>query len=353
MINWLIESLLHPPASSGLQMDLFEPGDAFLPPAVTSTLASISRVGTALAEPAKAVLTEFPVDCKHHPLQRAVWRAVRKSRIYNMRDAYERLVAAPAYQHHLTANGCQDRMFFLSDKHYLVEGLTARERLDAALAHYGHESHAFDDDYVRQVYLLGGLPLWRKTVKGVDYDIRLLASDDVFHEGALSVELRIDRKRVCIMAYSVVPTGMVLPGHSIEGADTIIFLTRKHLTRDHAYQSHFNKAFDRTTPAHLCFGALTGIALAQGRRHAFGIDPMKHPAFGYSPHAQFTAAYEDFWTSLSGRRASIYGYLLDLPVQLTPLDSLEPSRRKRAIVRRRHSDEVSRSAQDTIAAHLR
>jgi uncharacterized protein VirK/YbjX len=155
------------------------------------------------------------------------------------------------------------------------------------------------------------------------------------------------------LCYSIVPTGVLLPGNPLDGTDTVIFLTRKHLVRDHGYQSQFNKAFDRTTPAHLCFGALTGIALAQGRSHVLGIEPTRHPAFGYGPKAQFIAAYTDFWQSMSGRKVSPYGYLMDLPVVPTPLEALDARHRKRTMLRRQHAEAVRESAEAAVSQHRR
>ena len=315
---------------------------------MTNASALVERAGSTYGGPTRAMLEELASDLQAHSLRWAFGHAARKTRVYGVAETFRGLAAMPAYQYHVATTG-GSRLFFLSDRHYLVKGLTTRQRLESAVAHYSNESKTFDDDYIRKVYRDGGLELWRTVVAGVTYVIRLFASNDVLHEGALSIEMRVDDGRVCMLCYSIVPTDVVLPGHPLEGTDSVIFLTRKHLASDHGYQSQFNKAFDRTTPTHLCFGALTGIALSQGRHHVLGIEPTRHPAF----QSHFIAAYADFWVSMFGRRVSAYGYLMNLPVQQTPLDQLDASRRKRAVLRRKHAEAVQESAEAVIAKMLR
>ena len=303
--------------------------------------------------PLRVLASEFLSDLDEYSVFRAARRAARKSRVFAMNKAYQQLLDLPAYRLHVSTLSKQDRLFFLSERHYLASGLTPRQRLEAALVHYGHDSEAFYEDYLRTVYHGGGIVLWSKVVAGVEYDIRLVPGRDVSVEGALSIVLNVDGTSVCVLSYSIVTTDVVL-GSWLRGADeapladTIIYVTRKHLTRERGYQAQFNKAFDRSTPSHLCFGALTGIALAQGRNHVLGIDPERNPAVGI-----YTRAHAEFWTSLSGRKVSPYGYLVDLPIRLTPLKDLEPSKRKRAVVRRGHIEAVQQSAQAAISVHLR
>jgi uncharacterized protein VirK/YbjX len=84
-----------------------------------------------------------------------------------------------------------------------------------------------------------------------------------------------------------------------------------------------------------------------------GIAPEKQPAYAHGLRSNFLATYEDFWNTLSARRISPYGFLIDLPVRMTPIESLEPSRRKRALARRAHIEDVRQSAEAAIAAHTK
>lgn len=315
----------------------------------------LARVATA---PILALASGFAADRRRYSGPAAVRHALRASRILAMGGAYGELTSMPAFQGHAAANGEHDPLFFLAHPHYLARGFTARQRLQAALTHYRHESAAFVPAYIEQVYARGGLVLWQEAVAGIGYDVRLMPGHDVLYEGGLSLVLHVDGACVCVMSFSLVPTRLVLSTQPAAQAHpplrkAILFVTRKQLTSERGYQAAFNKAFDRTTPAHLCFGALAGLARALGHHHVLGIDPEKHPSFCESKRSQFETAYADFWTSLAGRRASSFGYLIDVPTRMTPLENLDASRRKRAKARRAHMDAAERSAGEIIGTYMR
>lgn len=295
----------------------------------------------------------FVQDSRKYSVLVAAQRGLRKVRALSQGGAVQLLAGSAAFNNHMKADSDHDPLFYLSHRHYLARGLTPAQRTQAALCHYQHEDSRFGADYTDQVYHGSGLILWAATVDAVHYDIRLLPGNDVLYEGGLSVVLHVNGGRVCVLSFSVVPTTTVLPAGPADLPPTITFVTRKQLTQTREYQSAFNRAFDRCTPAHLCFAALSGIAIAQGRRLAFGIAPEKHPSFAPELTAQFQRSYGDFWLSLSGRKLSPWGYLMDLPMRLTTLDALDAPRRKRALARRAHIDGVLNATLDSIRPHLR
>ncbi len=286
----------------------------------------------------------------------ALARALRASRALGMGDVSGELLANPAYQSHVAAVAKDDTVFFLSHRHYLAKGLTTRQRASVALHHYRHEVAAFDPAYFDAVYRQGGLTLWRDEVDGTSYDIRLMPGNDVLYEGGVSVVFFVNNARVCVVSYSTVPTDVFLPDRAVLGdlaiGESTLFVTRKQLTAEHDYQKAFNKAYDRTTPAHLCFGALTGIAQAQSHRCVIGITPRVHPSCTPEIEHHLETAYTAFWEGLDGRLASPFGFLIELPMKLTPLDELDAKARKRAIARRAHIGSVQQSAWKTMQTHL-
>lgn len=288
----------------------------------------------------------------------AVLRALRASRILGMRDVRRHLRQNPAYQMHVASVARDDAVFFLSHRHYLAKGLSPIERARTALHHYEHEMHAFDRSYFDSVYGGQGLVVWRREVEGGVFDIRVLPGNDVLYEGGVSIVAFFDGVRIAVLSYANVSPDVFLPGcvapvgEAPDGAN-LLFVTRKQLTWDHAlYQKAFNKAFDRSTPAHFCFAALTGLALAQGHARVVAIAPDVHPSCTPEAEGRFHAAYTEFWESLGGRRVQPYGYMIDLPMHMTPLDELDAKARKRAVARRRHIQAVQDSTFETIVSRL-
>ena len=305
--------------------------------------------------PVLAQLTRtFFADCKSCPPHIALLRALRACRILVNGDARAALFDNAAYLAHVRAVAATDEMFFLSHRYFLARGLTAGQRIAAAICHYGHEMKAFDPAYFAGVYRGSGLVLWQARTEGGEFDLVLQPGNDVLYEGGLSVVFRHQGQRVCVMSYSMLPSSLFASAENGRtcASPPLLFVTRKQAGADHRYQREFNRAFDRTTVGHMCFAALSGIALAQGHGSVFGIAADVHPSAQPEHEGHFRSAYDGFWHSLQGVREARLGYRVPVPMQMTPLDSLDGRHRKRAIARRAHLDEVCSSAQQAIKARL-
>jgi uncharacterized protein VirK/YbjX len=286
---------------------------------------------------------------RYRPLTVAL-RLLRRARILGHSAVPKQLSASPSFSVHTYAEGEGDPVFYLSHPHYLTKSLGPKARTAAVTCHYSHEDTAYHPDYFDQVYAGGGLQLWSANSENHRYEIALQPGRDVAYEGGLSVALLMDGGCLCVLSFSLIPSRLLgLPG---DLPDTIHLVSRKHQTKDRAYQADYNKAFNRSTPAHMVFAAIEGLVLAQGRHHAIGIDPKFHPSDRPDLNPYFRTGYEDFWTSLGGRSLDGKGYLIDLPMRLSSLDGLEPAKRKRALQRRAHLDAVRQSARARIAALL-
>ena len=77
--------------------------------------------------------------------------------------------------------------YFLVHKYHLSKRFTLRQRLHAALSHHEYELKNYDSDYATQVYKSDGIPLWSYSCESGAFVIRLIATDDNYHEGELSV----------------------------------------------------------------------------------------------------------------------------------------------------------------------
>lgn len=304
-----------------------------------------------------SIAIDFIADFKTKPFLVAVVRACRRSNLFLMPQLSKQLLKNAAYQSHIEKIDKNDSIFFLAHRYYLAKGLTNTQRSQAALCHYEHETTAFTKNYYQSVYKQSGLVLWTSSIEDVVYDIRLMPGNDVLYEGACSIVFHINNERICVVSYSLVPLGTFLPDHTKpesdpEFSESIFFVSRKQSTGDHSYQKDFNRIFDRTTPAHLCFGALAAIALAQGYNRFIGITPEVHPSINDEIAKFFDVAYTQFWYSLDGKKSSPYGYLVGLPMAMIPLVALDPKARKRAIARRQHIDNVYVQASIIIQKNL-
>jgi uncharacterized protein len=304
-----------------------------------------------------SILHDFFADFKCMSILVAGARVLRRSKLLFMPDIREQMLKNVAYQKHIEKIDKNDSIFFLSHRHYLAKGLTTAQRSQTALLHYQHEINGFDEGYYKSVYCEDGLTLWSKNIDDILFDIRLMPGNDVLYEGACSIVFHINAVRICVVNYSLVSSDIFLPGRlqletKLKLGESVLFVSRKQSTGDHSYQKDFNKVFDRTTPAHLCFGAFSAIALAQGHSVFIGITPEVHPSINDDVAKFFDTAYTRFWESLDGKKLSPYGYLMKLPMVMTPLEELDAKARKRAVARRQHIDNVYAQTLTVMQKHM-
>ncbi len=297
------------------------------------------------------LLAQFTSDCAMYSLRGAVARAIRALRAWPMFEVRRRLDANLACRRHIALVAPYDPTFYLASRHYLARGLTPAQRAESAVHHYEHEMRAFDDAYLDAVYQRGSLTLWQHEFEQHVFDIRLMPGNDVLYEGGLSAVLHQDGNRVAVLSWSAVPSRIFLP--QPDAPEPVLFITRKQLGQNHDYQKVFHKAFDRTTPGHLCFAAFCGLALAKNLRRVVAVVAATHPSWKAQIAAHLKVAYDDFWDSLDARAGSPFGVVIELPMRMTPLEALDAKARKRAVARREHIRRVQESAQATIARHLR
>ena len=303
------------------------------------------------------LFTGFCVDRKTMSLSVAALRLMRGSRFLFHKSTWSQLLSNPAYLNHIAKVAKSDGLFCLSHRHYLATGFTPAQRVALAQHHYSHEVSGFDANYFTQVYQQDGLVLWRCEAEETQFDIRLMPGNDVLYEGACSIVFHVDNVRICVVSYATTQASLLLSVNNMHDNQTahnqsLLFVTRKQSTADHEYQKVFNKVFDRTTAAHMCIGALTGVAMAQGHQQMIGISSAVHPSLTEEYKQFFDRAYDEFWQSIHAKPCGEYGFLFDLPLRMTPLDTLDAKARKRAISRRQHIQTVCDAAFHVVQRHL-
>lgn len=259
------------------------------------------------------------------------------------------LLDNPACRRHIERVAATDHFFYLSHRHYLAQGLSRSQRTELACRHYEHEVSAYGDEYFDAVYRDGGLTLWRRIVEGNEFDVRIVPAMDVLCEGGLSVVLRVNGGRVGVVSFSHADRTIVFDRESECGST--LFMCRKQLAANHAWQEPFNVAFDRCSAAHFLTAAVAGIALAHGYDSVAGVRPDVQASCTEDKRKQFQFSYGAFWESLGGRIRGRFAYEVPVPVQMTPLSDLSAKRRHRARRRRDHINEVRDAARAVIERH--
>jgi hypothetical protein len=251
---------------------------------------------------------------------------------------------------HLSAAGSRDPFQHLAQRDYLAKGLSARQRMHAALSHYRHEENTFDEAYLQAVYGGRRLPLWQHEAEGSSFDIRLEMAARSNTEGDLTVALVADGTCLHRLSYSWIDGRMV-------GVDLplVPFIARNQgrwADAGPAFDA-FERAFPNNSPSFFCFAAMQGIVQAAGIDKVVAIRSESHIAYDPDPEKHFANAYDGFWKILGGvEMLGQVGYLIDLPFYVKPLSDMPSKHRKRAAQRREHWRLIGESARAVLQGHL-
>jgi uncharacterized protein VirK/YbjX len=292
----------------------------------------------------------FSIDRARMSLPVACLRVLRTSPLLTMPEVRRALLTNVALRRHVESIAATDHFFYMSHRHYLAQGLTRRQRAMVALHHYEREMSTFDEAYFCRVYDEQGLTLWQEDVAGVEYELRLSPGTDVLYEGGLSVTMFVDGGRVAVLSFTYVERAVIFEDEHEVGST--MFVSRKQLASDHAYQRVFNAAFDRCSVGHVCMAAVAGIAEAQGIISIAAIRSEAQPGYDPAQGQRFAVAYTEFWESFAGQVRGRFAHDLRLPLQLRPLNELPAKARRRARRRRTHLEAIVEQATETIRAHM-
>jgi hypothetical protein len=265
------------------------------------------------------------------------------------------LFALPLYRHYLARQGGLNGLVHFSLPHYLSRNLSLTERAACALLHFRHESAQYDDRYQHAVYLergpRRGITLWSSHVDGVEYSIRLRASNtDIGRcEGPLCVALCVDSVCITEVGFSWVDSRIF--GASL---GIVPFVTKNQsVKKDSQKLQLFRKTFAQNSPPYFCIAALRGIA--QVHRVA-GIATVRHDCqFSYREGlaSGFLSSYCKFWQALGAEPLDAQSLLIPVTLAAPPLEALPARHRGRASSRRAHWQEISRCAGDSISRYRR
>lgn len=239
--------------------------------------------------------------------------------------------------HHLTQRG------------YLLRGLSVRRRVQSALFHYRFDDATFDGPWQQAVYRDGGLRLWEHRANGSLFFIRLEMAVRLDAEGDLTVALVADDKVLHRLSFSWVD------GAAFGVAAPVLpFIARNQgrwLDSDDAFAA-FETAFPNNSASYFCFAALQGVARALGLKQALAVNSASHIAWSVNAAPHFVNAYDKFWEVLGGVAHDAHCYRIALPFHVKPLDQMPSRHRKRAAMRRANWLAIDETACSAITRHL-
>jgi len=223
----------------------------------------------------------------------------------------------------------------LRQRDYLVRGLSARERMRCALAHYRFEDATFGAAYQQAVYGGAGLALWQHAHEGDAFALELTSTPHNDAEGSLSIALTVNGATLHRLSWTWIE------GALFDIALPIVPFISRNEGRWHASEvafDAFERAFPNNSPSFFCFAALQGLAQQLGIDRVLAVRAVAHVAFDAGQDETqaraFENTYDGFWRILGGAERDARSYLIALPFYLKPLQDMPSKHRKRAAQRR-------------------
>jgi uncharacterized protein VirK/YbjX len=213
---------------------------------------------------------------------------------------------------------------------YLARSFTLTERVSCFLHHYRRIHAALPESILRQI-LQGYITLHEIAEGGNRFAFTMGLPEPKGHlEGELSLDLRVDGKKVFNLSFTIVP-GSVVKSKAAE----ILFITRLQGTKGSLPQIRLaRKAFHEFFPGKLLLATLQGIAEALGIGEIEAVCVTKQSSYTKVRSAIFKNRYDDFFAELGMVKTAGGFYSSPVPVQGRPLASFRGRNRLRARKRR-------------------
>lgn len=279
-------------------------------------------------------------------------RAARSLRVLYYLREHAALCRLAVVREHIARAAPHDVFHHLTQRGYLMRGLSARQRVQAALFHYRFDERNFDTGWKQAVYRNGGLRLWEHRANGSTFFIRLEMAVRLDAEGDLTIALVADGPVQTVLhrlSFSWVDGAMFgMAG----GALPFIARNQGRWRDSDAAFAAFEAAFPNNAAGYFCFAALQGVARALGMQQVLAVNSAAHIAWSANAAPHFINAYDKFWTVLGGVAHNHACHAIALPFYVKPL-ALMPSRhRKRSALRRANWQAIDDSAYAALAGHL-
>jgi hypothetical protein len=276
-------------------------------------------------------------------------RAARSLRVLYYRRDHTALCRLTVVREYIAPAVPHEVFHHLTQRGYLMRGLSARRRVQTALFHYRFDEAMFDTAWQRAVYRQGGLRLWQHEAHGSRFFIRLEMAVRLDAEGDLTIALVANDKVLHRLSFSWVDGALFNAAHPV-----VPFIARNQgrWTDSADACAAFDAAFPHNSASYFCFAALQGVARALDMTQVLAVNSAAHIAWPVAAAPQFVNAYDRFWTVLGGVPHDACCHAIALPFHTRPLAQMPARHRKRAAGRRANWQAIDASAHTVLLGHL-
>jgi uncharacterized protein VirK/YbjX len=227
---------------------------------------------------------------------------------------------------------------------YLARSFTVTERVSCFLHHYRRIHAAFSENALRRI-LRGDVVLHEISNSVNCFAITMGLPEPRGHlEGELSLDLRVDGKKVFNLSFTIVP-GWVLKS---EAAETLLISRIQGTKGSRAQIRLAQKAFHEFFLGKLLLSALQGVADALGICEVHAKCAATQASYEKRCPQILKSGYDDFFAQVGMVETAAGFYSSPIPIEGKPLASIKRRGRSRARKRR----EMRQQIQCACAAFL-
>ena len=284
---------------------------------------------------------------KHETNAAPIVRVLAGSRVLFFPQALSKYVSMDIVSKLSHPTQALDPLYFLVHKYHLSRRFTLYQRVQTAMEHNEYELNRFTAEYAKKVYRSDGILLWEYFHRDTRFKIVLAATDDNRHEGELSVYLYANDARLCRMSFCY------LSGDNFGLGSHMTMLISRNQTDRNEYRGIFNQCFKQNKVQLFCLYALCGIAMTNGFKYILGIKHNSQIAYDEVYKSGFRNSYTALWETFEAAEIDGHAFMLDLPLKLRPVQSVNRVHRNRARERRSYWNDIMQSACLNVGAYLK
>jgi len=227
---------------------------------------------------------------------------------------------------------------------YLARGFTVIERASCFLHHYRRMHSSLPECTLRQI-LHGYVTLHEFDQGGNHFALTIGLPEQIGdREGELSLDLRVDSKRVFNLSFTIIP-GWVVKSEAAE----ILLITRLQGMLGSGSQIRLaRKAYHEFFPSKLLLAALQGIADAFGISDLEAVSSTNQRSYREEDAALFKRRYDGFFANLGMSATTAGFYSSRIPIESRPLASFRGRNRSQAKKRRSVRQQIRSACADCL-----
>ena len=231
--------------------------------------------------------------------------------------------------------------------YYLARNFDDDQRFKISIFNYQYIFDNFRPEIVYDI-VAHGVRVWSQTLEDNQYMARITLNRFVGREGALFVELFLNKKFLCVGSFTIVPASLF----ALEGREAML-ISLVQGGKSHFEQiRHATKLMSDVAPRAVFFSILSGIARALGIDHILGVSGENYVNFGPDKQDALARQYDDFFKSLEAVGPVDGFYIVDLRAPKKPVNSVKAGHRIRTRRKRELKENIANAVTASFAQLL-